>query len=71
MPYVSPLDDFSDFENRLVLAVAADFMNALLGFITNRSNLIGLNIGCDHFGRDLALGNKRSANLDGVAVYQQ
>ena len=64
----SVLGDFSNLENGLVLAVATNFVDALLGFVADSGNFVGLDVGFDDFGGDCSLGYSWSANLHGVAI---
>ena len=62
------LDDFSDLENRLVLAVTANRVNALLSFIADARNLVGLLVSVDDIGRNAHLGNGWRSDLNTVAI---
>jgi len=65
------LDDFGDLEDCLVLAMAADRVDALFGFVTDRGNFVGLDIGLKDLGGDFSFVDQWGADLYGVAVDHQ
>jgi len=65
------LGNLGDFEHGVVLAVAANGVNAFLGFVADRGHLVSLDIGFNDFSAYGNLINDGSTNRYFVAVDDQ